>query len=436
MATVSESTSSLAQAHDVVEWPEEVVNKFWEVCVSVMDLRTAKQLEQKLRKGTGTECLIEINTCSHSHESSVAGKSIGEKLGGERKSEECCGHVKTGEIRNTLTPYCYKKLKDDTLGEELQRMCSRRFFIADHMGLVAESASSLFEKATEKRQVASTKEKAALQGFCLKLAIEQVIVQKVKKLRTRSEQMTVKDGGRLAYPQSYKIMFPKSHYRELNSVPADNMAELMDRGWTIVTNWMNCEDHPLVSRPKRQLRKDKAPAMETVPIHDLIAEDVEWLDMHSLFEDQTPFSPDPCRTDFALWINAAEIPAVLKGMSALSLKLTSLPFEMNQKTQAKLTINNNLFVDMYKAGSFFRDHADNDVEPERDNGRTFTFIYILRSPCQMRMSALNKTAKATTLNLQPNSMLIFKSRRFKYEIPKEDHKRVMIYYWCHGMNDV
>ncbi|EZG83583.1 hypothetical protein GNI_014730 [Gregarina niphandrodes] len=91
---------------------------------------------------------------------------------------------------------------------------------------------------------------------------------------------------------------------------------------------------------------------------------------------------------------------------------------------------------MYKAGSFFRDHADNDVEPERDNGRTFTFIYILRSPCQMRMSALNKTAKATTLNLQPNSMLIFKSRRFKYEIPKEDHKRVMIYYWCHGMNDV
>lgn len=44
-------------------WPDEAVERFWDVCKAVFDIRTAKLLEIRLRKGSGTESYVNTDCC-------------------------------------------------------------------------------------------------------------------------------------------------------------------------------------------------------------------------------------------------------------------------------------------------------------------------------------------------------------------------------------
>eukprot|EP01057_Protomagalhaensia_wolfi_P002374 Protomagalhaensia_wolfi_Nauph_80__2373@NODE_255_length_3047_cov_85_594415_g190_i0_p1_GENE_NODE_255_length_3047_cov_85_594415_g190_i0NODE_255_length_3047_cov_85_594415_g190_i0_p1_ORF_typecomplete_len392_score50_68_NODE_255_length_3047_cov_85_594415_g190_i06531828 len=388
-----------------VVWPDEAKNLFWQACRSAFDLRTSKILEQRLRKGSGTESFVELNTCQCS---------------GPVGTEDTCGHSSDDA---SLAPYCFKKMNNDSIGDQLRLLTSKRIFIRDYMGDVAERASKAYASVISSAEQAdmSKQHRAELQRMCLTAAISRIIEDAVLLERTRSRRLTAKDGGQLAFPSSYKAMFSESPFLALQSLPPEAVAQIMNFQVAELESWMP-------SRPNENLAA-------------ALRRDYEWIEMNNAMEDQTPFSPNPHRTDYALWLNLGDLPQKLKlpGVTYLLQKLTSLPFELNDKAGLKLVISNDALFGLFPTGTYWRSHQDNTSVPDLDNGRKFTVMYFAAPDaafdddlCSLEVSV---RIKGQTITRQPknNSIWIFQTRDTDVDIKPVKHKSYVVYYWLYGM---
>eukprot|EP01055_Gregarina_sp_Pseudo9_P003551 Gregarina_sp_Pseudo_9__3550@NODE_370_length_3020_cov_38_161020_g349_i0_p1_GENE_NODE_370_length_3020_cov_38_161020_g349_i0NODE_370_length_3020_cov_38_161020_g349_i0_p1_ORF_typecomplete_len396_score53_41_NODE_370_length_3020_cov_38_161020_g349_i06461833 len=391
-----------------VVWPDEAKHLFWLACQSAFDLRTSKLLEQKLRKGTGTESFVEINTCQCS-----AGGST------EATPGECCGQKRDA----SLGPYCFKKMNNDTIGDQLRMLTSKQIFIRDYMGDVAERASKAFASvmSAEESSGLNKKHKAELHRMCLTAAISRIIEDSVLLERTRSRRFTSRDGGQIAFPSSYRAMARDSPFLELQSIESPAMAQIMNFGVAEIEGWIPSTGGDNIAH---SLRKD-----------------YEWIEMNNVMEDQTPFSPTPNRNDYALWLNLGDLPSRIKlpGVEYLLKKLTSLPFEFNEKAALNLVLSNDALFGLFPKDSYWKKHHDNTSIKELDNGRKFTVMYFA-SPdasfddddCDIEVSV---RIRGTTLSKRPrnNSVWVFQTRDTEVDIKPAQKKTYIVHYWLYGM---
>eukprot|EP01053_Blabericola_migrator_P005174 Blabericola_migrator_1__5173@NODE_2669_length_2479_cov_55_546849_g1547_i1_p1_GENE_NODE_2669_length_2479_cov_55_546849_g1547_i1NODE_2669_length_2479_cov_55_546849_g1547_i1_p1_ORF_typecomplete_len382_score61_342OGFeII_Oxy_3/PF13640_6/1_1e042OGFeII_Oxy_3/PF13640_6/0_0013_NODE_2669_length_2479_cov_55_546849_g1547_i110732218 len=378
-----------------VVWPDETKELFWLACRSVFDLRTSKLIEQKLRKGSGTEGLTEVESCQCD------------------KSEECHG------VEDSLSPYCFKKTADDTIGDQLRMLTSKRIFIRDYMADVAERATRAFKtimSATEGN--IPKRRKAETQRICLSNSIEKILVEAVLLERTRSRRLTAKDGGQVAFPSSYRAMFAESPFVALDSISRDCMAAIMNSNVCEIDDWV-----------------------PDTGLADTLRQNYEWIEMNNVMEDQTPFSPNPNRTDHALWLSLGDLPNrdALPGVSYLLQKLTSLPFEFNSKTSLKLILSNDALFGLFAPGTYWRRHKDNTSISDFDNGRKITVLYFLNPSeqegadyCDLEVS-VQTSKEALKKRPKPNSVWIFETRDTEVDIQCGDNKTYVVYYWLYGM---
>eukprot|EP01054_Gregarina_sp_Poly1_P002880 Gregarina_sp_Poly_1__2879@NODE_1802_length_3302_cov_232_240495_g1171_i0_p1_GENE_NODE_1802_length_3302_cov_232_240495_g1171_i0NODE_1802_length_3302_cov_232_240495_g1171_i0_p1_ORF_typecomplete_len392_score64_192OGFeII_Oxy_3/PF13640_6/0_37_NODE_1802_length_3302_cov_232_240495_g1171_i020933268 len=387
-----------------VEWPDAAKDLFWQACRSAFDLRTSKILEQKIRKGTGTESFVEINSCQCSSQSDA----------------DCCGR----SVRDvSLAPYCFKKMNNDSIGDQLRMLTSKPIFIRDYMSEVAERASKLFctVMTDSESQGMQKKHKAELQKMCLTTAISRIIEDAVLLERTRSRRFAARDGGQIAFPSSYRALFRDSPCVKLNSVESEFMGQIMNFGVAEIVSWL--------------------PSSPSENIANSLREDYEWIEMNNAMEDQTPFSPTPNRNDFAIWLNLGDFAPRIKlpGVAYLLKKLTSLPFEFNEKAALNLVLSNDALFGLFPPGSYWKKHQDNTSIKELDNGRKFTILYFA-SPtakfdddeCDIEVSVHIKGTLFTKRPLN-NSVWIFQTRDTDVEIRPAKRKTYIVHYWVYGM---
>lgn len=389
-----------------VEWPDAAKELFWQACQSAFDLRTSKILEQKLRKGTGTESFVEINSCQCSSP-------------GVDSNAECCGQKRDA----SLAPYCFKKMNNDSIGDQLRMLTSKKIFIRDYMADVAERASKAFASVINDAecQGLTKKHRAELHRMCLTAAITRIIEDAILLERTRSRRLAARDGGQIAFPSSYRTMFRDSPFVALQSISSDAMAKIMNGDIAEIEGW-------LPSSPGNNIANN-------------LRGDYEWIEMNNVMEDQTPFSPTPNRNDYALWLNLGDLPTRIKlpGVEYLLKKLTSLPFEFNEKAGLNMVLSNDALFGIFPQDSFWKKHQDNTSVKQLDNGRKFTVMYFT-SPdtefdddeCGIEVCV---RTRRSTISKRPrsNSVWIFETRDTEVDIKPAKNKTYIVHYWLYGM---
>lgn len=431
--TISCDDGSVSRDDGPVEWPAGAAEAFWNLLRDVMDYRASRCLEMKFRKSTGTEHLLNVVASGDGKTGSHAG---------------CCGSASDGgechSAREVLTSYAMTKCDSDELGREVDTLLSRDCFIPEGLLQVAERASTMFHKiitsphaptdasakstgvkstGTEatpsqpavSKPAVSKAEKAYLQRTCLIYAVEEFVLRETRRAAGVSLQHTHRDGGRVAYPSSFRLMLPDARCQPLDWIPASAIAELMRRDFVYIPSPFSRAGF---GGALRDVRND----LEIFDLPKLVRE-MEWLEMNGVLQDQTDSSADPVRTDQAIWLAHSDLKKIQKDARESGVKnsgrqvvlpasqeamqptrvdqllhvveaILSLPFELNAKASLGLTVADQTLFSVFPSGSHYKRHIDNSTE--LNNGRVLSVLLLLQA--SSISSSKSSSNKSNTIN--------------------------------------
>ncbi|EGR28451.1 hypothetical protein IMG5_174900 [Ichthyophthirius multifiliis] len=254
-----------------------------------------------------------------------------------------------------------------------------------------------------------------LTAECLKGGCQQFFIQKIKEFSIRDQSIETCNSFDLE----------KNHPKtQLNFLQSQNISQLINQGYTYIKNFINNTDFNI------NLYKE-----------------FNFLEIDGRFEEQV--NEKSGRSDRVLWVSLSEISDKdFKNFKEICVRLTSIPYELNEKTQFLAQISELFQVSYFKNnGSYQEKHFDSSFEGNQDNGRKLTVLYFSNLDNDINCKDQGKIRiypdflkddqnKYVEFETEVDSLLILKSRVIPYEIlPNNNQKRYIIRFWVTGPAD-
>ncbi|KAF8822379.1 putative hypoxia- inducible factor prolyl hydroxylase (phd2) [Cardiosporidium cionae] len=309
---------------DSAPWPSEVAISFLHACRDALTLPVKRDIERRVRSGSGTE-----------------------HIGWQATS--CCGAEAVDSSGRSI--YHFKKEAGDKLGSMLDNLMSDsglQMIMAD----VAERAAAVYEKVqkngkAEINESLSEEEERQIRQEILKESIIRGAELHVSQEFTRKHYVMSRAGGLFANPNAL---------REIESFDALNsktILNLMEEG---------------VGIQQQFLGKD---------LCQNIYKEMEFLEYNGSFNEMIQPQFQSIRNDQTCWMSSSDLDRFKqRGLKELFKKMSLLPYELNRKANLSLQMSWMFLLGYYSdKGAFYVKHMDNSYQGDMDNGRKITCIY-------------------------------------------------------------
>ncbi|KAL4468293.1 hypothetical protein ABPG72_015829 [Tetrahymena utriculariae] len=260
-------------------------------------------------------------------------------------------------------------------------------------------------------------------GECLKGGCQQFFINKIKEFSLKDQRVDSKQPLLLATATTWKANNPKI---PLEFLSKESLSEFMTKGYTYIKKYVNAEKY----------------------VKNLYKE-LNYLEMDGRF-DEPSMNDSKTRSDRLLWLTLGEISEKdFPNVKKIAFQLSALPYEFNHKTQICVQISELFQISYFKAnGSFQKPHYESSFDGDQDNGRKINCLYFNNLDDDIDCTNYGKVKLYTSVSqnqnepgdyvefsMEPDSVLIFKSRLFPYEIlpnNSNNSKRFVVRYWITG----
>lgn len=372
-------------------WPPELVDGMVEAFLDLLTSRARKDLELRVRSGTGTEDKGSIDCCAtgpaRGNSKRSAGTTHTSEGGGSNILDErlpdataaadaskCCTAPDGNESRSSDTStacrscpstsspsdsrmtaarghhHPFTKDPGDTLGELLDEWTSRSR-LRELVVPVAERSASVYAAAIQRGErdglsLPSAAEAAQLRRDvtteALLRTVQSTVSQEVRK-RCLSDSH---EGGLLANPSGYR----GGH---LDYLLPETIRGLMVDGVGLQSDFVG-----------EEMRRK-------------ILRELELLEFDGAFSEVLSQNNGAIRTDSMCWRTLENLDREKEpGLSHLFKCMGALPFELNKKANLCLQASWTFHLACYSdKGAYYKKHMDSGFDEDSDNGRKVTCIY-------------------------------------------------------------
>eukprot|EP00922_Rhytidocystis_sp_ex-Travisia-forbesii_P055550 GHVS01082271.1.p2 GENE.GHVS01082271.1~~GHVS01082271.1.p2 ORF type:complete len:423 (-),score=52.81 GHVS01082271.1:1575-2843(-) len=408
-------------------WEESVADCFLESCEELLHFSTRRDLERRVRSGTGTEEKGRSG-CGHSHEAPAVEEAPHVHFDGVQVDSA----PQLDPAKLVPPAYVFKKDESDVIGGILDD-CVSREGLTKMAGEVAESAGAIYDRVVEKGNkdglsLGQEKEEEMIRKDILKETLIRQIQRRVHQQMLSKQNMDSREGGLLANPSGYK-------YGPLDNLRPETISNLMNIGFAVQEDFLG-----------PQSRKS-------------VYEECELLEFDGKFNEVFQQSQrEPTRTDFMCWIRPADLERdKFRGLMRLFKLMSALAFELNAKANLFLQAAGTFQLSHYAPGSFYHKHMDGGFADSRNNGRKITCMYYPNPPDWkqsdggvLRMyprrdrkhqeihttesDELEEMDHQNFVDIPPtaDALLLFRSRDMPHEVLVSHRKRFAVTLWLCG----
>lgn len=353
-STSSKRSSGSSTDDSKCLWTEEMQDVMVTVCQRALNYGTRRDLERRVRSGTGTEQKAAQHCCS-------ASSSIHQHQ--QKRDSSCCSKEHShhhhgegavaGQTEGASAPPVYffcrgdadaigKRLDDWTSSERLQSI----------VGAVCERASKVYKNVVAKGiQDGLTIEKGGpddrhLHDEILKESLVRELQLRIAQELRQERLLDSREGGLLANPSGYDE-------GPLSFLSSETIRDLMIDGVAMQQGFIG-----------EEMRK-------------LALKELELLDFDGRFNEVFQQSILDMRKDFMCWTTMSDLDREKEqGLRHLLKCLFALPFELNKKANLCLQVGWVAQLSVFPAsGAFYRKHLDGGFAENQNNGRKITAIY-------------------------------------------------------------
>ncbi|KAL8269276.1 hypothetical protein Esti_006808 [Eimeria stiedai] len=370
----SSSSGSSIKDGSMKAWTQEMENVMVSVCLRTLDYGTRKDLERRVRSGTGTEDKASQGCCGNypqQHQQQQQEGSCCSKHGSHHHS-----HSNASADASKAAPaqaagpaaaaaaaaagYSFCKDETDDVGRRLDDWTSAER-LRSVVGAVCERASKVYTNGSAADGLSVEKGDANdrhLHDTILKEALLRELQLRIAQEMRQERLMDSHEGGLLANPSGYQD-------GPLSFLRPETIRDLMVEGVAVQDGFVGEE---MRARALREL---------------------ELLDFDGRFNEVFQQSIMDVRKDFMCWTTTSDLDREKEqakssrvfawfhqGLRHLLKCLFALPFELNKKANLCLQVGwvCQLAV-FYASGAFYRKHLDGGFTQSQNNGRKITAIY-------------------------------------------------------------
>eukprot|EP01066_Platyproteum_vivax_P003553 Platyproteum_vivax@DN14488_c0_g1_i1.p1 len=364
--------------------------------------KACKDLERRVRSGTGTEDLLAIHECpghsdpsgSHSHD-----------------------HHPNGKFH-----YHFEKRSDDSIGTMLDRATADHY-LQEILVEVVERAADIHAKVLhrgEKDGIDLPVEEAnRLREDILQEALIRTIHKKVVEELRAGHNYDSSDGGLLANPAGYKN-------GPLDWLASDTIRDLVVKGYGVQHRFFGEQNRASVWK------------------------EIEMLEYDGKLLDLIQSSASPTRSDHICWLTPKDLDREHQAtISKLLQILIAIPFELNKKANLLLQATGICQVSHFaKTGAFHKQHKDGGFG-RHDNGRKVTVLYLPNDPSWQESDGgyitisrheplredsplVESTVELERLPPNGDCLILLRTRDMALEVECTNRKMFLISFWISG----
>ena len=147
------------------------------------------------------------------------------------------------------------------------------------------------------------------------------------------------------------------------------------------------------------------------------------------------------RNDRVLWLTLSDMNKTdFKNLYFICNILSSIPYELNSKTQLCLQISESFQISYFsEKETFHLKHFDGSFDEKFDNGRKISCLYFCNldedDKAEEGTVKLEVEDQKMEITTHADCLLLLKSRKVSYEICKNMRKRFIVRFWIQGPAD-